>query len=106
MATKTIVSILDDIDGTDGAETVSFSYDGKSYEIDLADKTKAALEKALEPYIKAARSTGTRRPTGGATQSDKAELDALRAWAKENGLKVSDRGRVSAEIREAYKAAN
>ena len=106
MATKTITSITDDIDGTDGAETVLFSYDGKSYSIDLADKNKKAFEKALEPYFKAARSTVARRVSTASTSSNKEELASIRTWAKENGLAISDRGRVSAEIREAFAAAN
>lgn len=108
MATKTIVSVLDDIDGSENAETVTFSYGGSAYEIDLSDKNKKALEKALAPYIEKGRTISSRRPSGaprGASTS-KDELDKLRAWARENGFEVSDRGRVSAQIREAYAAAN
>ena len=58
MATKTVVSVVDDIDGSESAETVTFTYEGVTYEIDLARKNRDALDAALSPYIEAARSTG------------------------------------------------
>lgn len=111
MATKTIVSVLDDIDGTEGAETVSFALDGKSYEIDLSDKNLSNLQDALEPYIKVARSTSSsRRSTEAPQQSQRGggrkDLAAIREWANKNGHNVSDRGRVPASVIEAYDAAN
>lgn len=106
MAKKTVVSITDDIDGTENAETVTFSYDGKTYEIDLAEKNKAALEKALESFIKAARVTSSRRSSTSGTKSNKEELAAIRSWAKSNGIAVSERGRISNDVQEAYRSVH
>ena len=108
--TETITTTIDDLDGLvieSGAETIRFSIDNATYEIDLSAQNAKSLRDALEPYVKVARSvsTMTRRASSGA-KSNKEELDALRSWAKENGLAVSDRGRVSAEIREAYAKAH
>lgn len=104
MAQKIVVYLIDDIDGSDATETVSFGIDGNNYEIDLNDTHAAELRKGLEKWInhgrrvtgRQARSTSPRRPSGG---SDAAKI---REWARENGYEVSSRGRVPTEIREAY----
>jgi len=102
--------IVDDLDGTvidsgDGG-TVTFALDGAQYEIDLGRDNQRALRDALAPFIAKSRSTGRRsagsprkRTTGGG------ETAAVRAWAQKNGYTVGDRGRIPAEIREAYAAA-
>jgi Lsr2 len=109
---KTVVT-TDDIDGSPNAETVTFSFDGRSFEIDLSKKSRAALEKALKPYIDAGRAAGTRstRASGGSgrsrgRRSSSVDLAAVRAWAAENGIAVSDRGRISASVLEQYQAAH
>jgi hypothetical protein len=107
---KTVVT-TDDIDGSPNAETVTFSFDGRSFEIDLSKKSRAALEKALKPYIDAGRPVGGRstRGTGSSRgrgrRSNSVDLAAVRAWASENGIAVSDRGRISASVLEQYQAA-
>ncbi|HEX8304806.1 MAG TPA: Lsr2 family protein [Jatrophihabitans sp.] len=109
---KTVVT-TDDIDGSPNAETVTFSFDGRSFEIDLSKKSRAALEKALKPYIDAGRSVGgrTTRSSGGgggrgrSRRSGSVDLAAVRAWAAENGIAVSDRGRISGSVLEQYQAA-
>ncbi len=110
MATTTTVSVTDDIDGSPNATTVSFSYDGVGYEIDLAKKSKGALDKALKPYIAAARkapSNGTRRQATTRTRkSSPVDLSAIRAWAGENGHAVSNRGRIASTVVNAYRAAH
>ena len=105
------ISIVDDIDGSAGASTVSFAVDGKRYEIDLSKKNRSALGKALKPYVDAGRpastSGGGRR--SGATRSRKpsaVDLGAIREWANVNGHQVSDRGRIAASVVEAYNAAH
>ena len=55
MATKTSVIITDDLDGSADAQTVSFGFDGTNYEVDLGAKNRAKLEKALQPFVAAAR---------------------------------------------------
>jgi Lsr2 len=107
MAKNVSVVITDDLDGEAGAKTVTFGFDGVSYEIDLATANRDKLEKALAPFIGAARRAraGTRR---GASRPAAPSVDraAVRAWAREAGLNVSDRGRISAEIMSQYDATH
>jgi uncharacterized membrane protein YgcG len=118
MAQRVNVVLVDDIDGSDAAETVSFALDGVDYEIDLSDQHAAELRDAVSLYVGHARRTGGRRKgsrrsggpggsagSGGSSGSGTSAAD-IRAWARENGWEVPDRGRVSAEVREAYAAAN
>ena len=107
MAKTTITRVTDDLDGSSNAEEVLFAYNGVEYTIDLNKKNRAALEKALRTYVQAgtrvsARST-RRRGKAKALKTEQ-NLAEVRAWAKENGMKVSDRGRVSAEVMEAFSA--
>ncbi len=108
MATKTSVIITDDLDGSANAQTVTFSIDGATYEIDLAKKNRAKLERQMAPYVEAARrvsrrSAGTRTRGQRSARSDRA---GIRVWAKEQGFKVSERGRISADIVAQYEAAH
>ncbi len=110
-AQRTQVILEDDIDGGSADETVTFALQGAQYEIDLNSKNAQKLIKALEPFTTAARKTGGRRSSSGSGRStrggaDKAQLAQMRDWGKANGYKVSDRGRVSAELQEAYHKAN
>ncbi len=107
MSKNVSVIVTDDLDGSDSAETVSFGFDGVTYEIDLAKKNRAKLEKALAPYIEAGRRVprGGRR-AGGRSGGSSADRSEVRAWAKAAGLEVSDRGRVSAEVMRQYAAAH
>lgn len=103
------VTVVDDIDGSANAETVTFSFEGDRYEIDLAKKNRTAFEKALKPYIDAAqkvsraRSSSDRR--GRRSSGPKRDLAAIRAWAAEQGYEVSERGRIAQAIVEEYDAA-
>lgn len=114
MAQRINVQLVDDIDGTDAVETVSFALDGQHYEIDLSEGHAAKLRDALSLYVAHARRTASGRRgrtsagSRGASRSTAGGPSAaeIRAWAKENGLEVPDRGRVSAEVREAYDAAH
>jgi hypothetical protein len=99
MAKKQIVTITDDIDGRSAAETVSFAYAGRNYEIDLGERNKAKLEKALEPFISAARKPAPGRKASVAAPLD---LNAVRSWAAQQGLQVAARGRVAKKIIEAF----
>jgi hypothetical protein len=107
MAKTVNVVITDDLDGSPGAETVSFRIDGHSYEIDLGQKNLAKLQKSLQPFIDAGRRTAHRqaaRPARGAAPG--ADRAAVREWAASQGLKVSERGRISAEVLTKYEAAH
>jgi len=103
MAQKVQVVLIDDIDGGDAAETVSFSLDGVGYEVDLSASNAADLRASFEPWISAGRRvSGRRTASRGRGTSD---AHKIREWAKANGVEVSERGRVSAAVREAYAAA-
>jgi hypothetical protein len=116
MAKTTVVTMTDDLDGGKAEGTVVFSVGGTNYEIDLSKKNAAALDKALAPYVAAARKVrddgSTRRrvsaSNGRRTSASRgnAEVSAVREWAKTNGYEVSERGRLSGAILDAYHAAN
>ncbi|WP_270889255.1 histone-like nucleoid-structuring protein Lsr2 [Pedococcus sp. 5OH_020] len=110
MAKQTTVTITDDLDGSANAKEVSFSLDGKAWVIDLGAKNRAALEKALKPYIAKATEQSSRSGRGKAARpstrrTSRTDLAAVREWAKNNGHAVSDRGRISADVQKAYDAA-
>ena len=114
MAKTVITQITDDLDGSIGAETISFGYRGTSYEIDLGRRNGAAFDKLMKPYLDAGRKVttvggGRRRSSNGrrgAGSRSAGDLAAIRAWARENGYDVSDRGRVAATVMEAYNTAH
>lgn len=109
MAQRVHVVLVDDIDGSEAEETVSFGLDGKDYTIDLNTKHATDLREALAVFVAHANPTGRRGRRGAKTGSVAATGTSaadIRAWARENGHEVPDRGRVSAEVREAYAAAN
>ena len=109
MAQKVQVILTDDLDGGEADESVQFAIDGVSYEIDLSEANAEALRESLAPYIDAARRIGgrsSRRSGKSQPTSERTDLSELRAWARENGFQVSDRGRVSSEVRAAYEAAH
>jgi hypothetical protein len=107
MAKNVSVVVTDDLDGSPDAETVAFSFDGHRYEIDLSKKNRAKLEKSLQPFVDAARRTASRR-TARTARGDRSRTDnaAVRAWATAQGFKVSERGRISADVVTKYEAAH
>jgi len=111
VATRTTVTIYDDLDGTEGASRVTFAFRGTGYEIDLSEEHQAELGAALAKYIIAARKTGPipvpadRRPTTAPLRRHR-DLAAVRTWAREQGFEVSDRGRVPRDVQQAYDAAH
>jgi uncharacterized Ntn-hydrolase superfamily protein len=114
------VRLVDDLDGEAADETVEFGIDGKSYEIDLSKENAGRLRDVLADFVTAARRAGGRRrsssssagtgtASGGAgsapkgrTAIDREQNQAIREWARKQGMKVSDRGRIPAEVLEAY----
>ncbi len=107
MASKTTVTIVDDINGTEGAATVRFAFEGTDYEIDLADANTAKLREALDPFLANARKVGKAASRSSKTNSaGKPDLTAVREWAQANGHKVAARGRIPASVTEAYEAAH
>lgn len=108
MAQRVHIVLEDDLDGSAADETVTFGLDGASYEIDLSKKNAAKLRDALAGYVGAARRTTGRsaRRAGRGRGSSGASASDVREWARSNGYEVSDRGRVPADVRAAYNAAN
>jgi hypothetical protein len=110
MAKQTVVTelLVDDLDGSTADRTVNFTWDGTSYEIELSKRNAAAFERAIKPYVDAARRTrsGGRGRRASASRSGKRDLSAIRDWAAKNGFEVSARGRIAASVIDAYEAAN
>lgn len=110
MAQKVHIVLTDDIDESDAEETVSFGLDGKEYAIDLSSKNASALRDAFALYVAHARPvgsrTGRRSASARSAATDGPAASEIRAWARENGFDVPERGRVSAEVRQAYAAAH
>jgi Lsr2 len=106
MAQRVTVALEDDLDGGPAAETVRFAFGGSDYEIDLNAKNAAALRKQLAPFIEHARKAGRGQPRRpGRTAASRQHSGEVRAWAKENGIAVSERGRIPASVVEQYHAA-
>lgn len=109
MVQRTRIELTDDLDGSlipDGkGQTVHFALDATSYDIDLKTKNAAALRKALAPYIAAGRRVSPSRRRSHRSAADVAEGRRIKAWARENGYEVADRGRVPQRIRAAYTSA-
>jgi hypothetical protein len=110
MSQRVNVVLIDDLDDSEASETVRFGLDGADYEIDLSDDNAAKLREALALYIGHARRTGGRRRAGATTAATSRDSDGpsaaeIRAWARENGWDVPERGRVSTEVREAFFAS-
>lgn len=112
MAQKVQVTLVDDIDGSAADETVTFALDGVSYEIDLTDAHAKAMRESFAEWVGHARRAGGRRAParrgggGSAKSTSSSEAGRIREWARQNGHEVSERGRISAEVREAYERAH
>ena len=115
MAQKVTVTLVDDLDGGTAEETVEFGIDGVSYEIDLSAGNAGKLRDSLADYVSNARKAGGRRKapsparrasSGGRASVDREQNAAIREWARKNGFNVSDRGRIPAEVLDAYHKGN
>ncbi|CAM3046940.1 Lsr2 family protein [Saccharomonospora xinjiangensis] len=115
MAQKVLVSLVDDLDGSEAEETVEFGLDGVNYEIDLSAENAEELRDALAQYVEHARRAGGRKRTSAksavkaparSAAVDREQNQAIRAWARKNGFEVSDRGRIPSEVVEAYHRRN
>lgn len=109
MAQQVQTLFVDDLDGSEAEGTVHFGLDGTDYEIDLNPAHAKALRKALDKYVEAGRkvsgsgrraSRGRRAPGTGPNSSSE-----VRAWAKSQGIKVSERGRIPADVIAQFKDA-
>jgi hypothetical protein len=112
VAQRKIILLEDDLDGGEADETIQFSLDGTSYEIDLSAANAAKLRESLEKYVKSGRKTSGRaaaKQRGRASTGRVAvsgNTQKIREWARESGFSISDRGRVPGNILEAYEKAN
>ena len=119
MAQQTTVRFIDDLDGSDAVGTVTFSLENRAYEIDLSNENTDKLHDALAPFIEHGRQVsgrgagrGRRRAQTQSSEekkparSNREETAAIREWARANGHKVNDRGRISKSVVEAYQAAS
>ena len=115
MAQKIQVLLVDDLDGGTATETVTFGLDGSGYEIDLSSDNANKLREVLAPFVgharRASRATPSRpatpgKPARGSARIDREQTQAIREWARKNGHKVSERGRIPASIFEAYNSAH
>ncbi len=118
MARREMVVVTDDLDGTEGAQTVTFGYQGVQYQIDLTEENVAELEEVLSLYFRAGRKIGGGSSRGSSSRrlsdsssgnnsasGNKGDVAAIRAWARQNGIEVSDRGRIPQRVRGQYQAA-
>jgi hypothetical protein len=105
MAQRVITTLVDDVDGGEATETVTFALDGQGYEIDVNEGNADLLRSGLAHWIGSARRqvvAGGRKPA----RTDPAQIQAIRAWALEQGLPVSNRGRIPASVKDAFQAAH
>ncbi len=107
MAKQETVTLVDDLDGTEAAEQIEFTVDGRSYEIDLSAANGARLREILAPYMSAARRTGRSRSSAASAApsrqaADREQNQAIREWAQRQGMKISERGRIPTIVLDAY----
>lgn len=106
MARKEVIQYVDDLTGealpSDEVRTVNFSYSGKDYTLDLSQENADRLREVMSPWLKVATRVSVRRASSKVPA--RTDLDEVRAWARENGFTVSDRGRVAQKILDAYDA--
>ena len=105
MAQRVQVLLVDDLDGSTATETVTFGLDGVTYKIDLSKSNAETFRSELAPWTQAGRKVSG-KVTGVVRRPADAEISKMREWARANGFTVSDRGRISSEIQEAYRQAN
>ena len=112
MVQRVQVVLEDDMDGSEATQTVQFGLDGAAYEIDLNNEHAAQLQDALASWVGHARRAGNARRAvrssrgTGKASTDSEQLKSMREWGKQNGYQVSDRGRVSQVVRDAYQEAH
>jgi nucleoid-associated protein Lsr2 len=109
MATKTVIVLVDDLTGGPADTTVTFGIDHTEYEIDLSESNAAELRETLSRYVEAARKVSARGGRRGAQPAKPAysgfDPAAVRAWARGQGIEVSPRGRIKADVVQRYRAA-
>ena len=106
MASRTAITLEDDLDGSPAGETVRFGLGGAEYEIDLSAANAGRFRAQLAPFIEHARKLGRgQRARPERTSAARRDSAAVRAWARERGIEISERGRIPASVTEQYEAA-
>ena len=100
MATRTETHLIDDTNGEPADETVEFAVDGLTYEIDLTTANAQLLRDLLASWISDARRVDSRH--GSKRSNGKPDYGPIREWARANGHKIVDKGRVPKTIQDAY----
>lgn len=112
MATQTTVTLVDDLDGDQAAETVTFGVDGRVFEIDLSAANAERLREVFGPLVQAGRRRGKAAATQAAPKQrataavDREQAQAVRDWARSQGMPVADKGRISREVLAAFNATH
>jgi hypothetical protein len=106
VAQRTQVLFVDDIDGSEAVGTVRFGLGGSEYEIDLSQEHADQLAAAVGPYLAAARKVASARRPAAKARPPRHDQSEVRAWAREQGLAVSDRGRIPADVLAKYESAH
>jgi hypothetical protein len=110
MARRHIVQLIDDLDGGPADETVTFGLDGANYEIDLSEKNADRFREVLAEFVANARRTSRGSRAGGSgaprrshrASGDREQTAAIREWARKNGYKIGEKGRIPGDVLEAY----
>lgn len=108
MARETTVRLVDDINGEPAAETVAFALDGRDYMIDLSETHAKELRSALEPFRAAARrpTTGPAKARRQPARGNREHNQAVRDWARQQGINIGDRGRIPVDVQLRFDAAH
>ena len=110
MAQHVNVVLVDDLDGSLADETVTFALDGANYEIDLTAENADRLREGFQEWLQSARRVSGSRKRGNRTATKQSAVGAsnstIREWARATGHEVSERGRITAEVVDAFTAAN
>ncbi|TMQ91340.1 Lsr2 family protein [Actinomadura soli] len=105
MAQKIVVTMADDIDGSEAVDTVSFGIDGSTYEIDLNERNAAELRSTLYPFMESGRRLKAARGRRNSASVSRPESAAeIREWAKRRGIPVNGRGRLAANVIDRYRS--
>jgi hypothetical protein len=105
MARRTVVTLEDDLDGGPADETLRFGVDGSDYEIDLNTKNAATLHKLLAPFVQHARKAGSTALRPVRTAASRRRSADIRVWARDQGIDLSDRGRIPSSVVDKYEAS-
>lgn len=107
MAQKLVVEFIDDLDGGEATQTVTFALDNKAYEVDLSDANANELRSILGRFAEKGRRTGGRKQAAGETRAiPGVDTKAVRAWAIAQGIGINSRGRIADSVVQQYLAAN